>query len=155
NNLSHLEHWWERLPDETVITPHPGEMGRLIGGASVSSGSAHRLGGVRSSARAWRLHGGLKGASPPIAAPEGRPRVNVPRNPAPATAGTGDVLAGAIGGLLAQGIAPFDAACAAVYLHSRAGFFVSARLGDAGLLASDLLDQLPIAISETKRMVPG
>jgi NAD(P)H-hydrate epimerase len=155
NNLAQLAHWWERLPAETVITPHPGEMSRLLGGTSVSGGGADRLATVRAAARSWRHHIVLKGASTLIAAPDGRLRVNWPANPALATAGTGDVLAGVVGGLLAQGMTPFDAAGAAVYLHSRAGFLVSARLGDAGLLAGDLLDQLPIAIAETKRVYAG
>jgi NAD(P)H-hydrate epimerase len=60
------------------------------------------------------------------------------------------VLSGVIGGLLAQGMAPFDAASAGVYLHSRAGMLVSERLGDAGLLASDLLPELPVALRDTK-----
>ena len=93
-----------------------------------------------------------KAPPPSIAAPDGRLRLNWPGNPALATAGTGDVLAGTVGGLLAQGMPPFDAASAAVYLHSRAGFLVSDKLGDAGLLAGDLLDQLPLALRETKRM---
>jgi NAD(P)H-hydrate epimerase len=63
----------------------------------------------------------------------------------PASAGTGDVLAGTTAGLLAQGMAPYDAACAAVYLHALAGQRISAHLGNAGLLAGDLLAELPLA----------
>ncbi len=150
NNLSTLASWWDRLPEETVITPHPGEMSRLLGGAKVSGGGADRLDAARH-AREWRHVVVLKGATTLIASPDGRLRLNWPGNPALATAGTGDVLAGAVGGLLAQGMPPFDAASAAVYLHSRAGFLVSNRLGDAGLLAGDLLDQLPLALSTSKR----
>lgn len=149
NNLARLDAWWARLPEETVITPHPGEMSRLLGGAKVSGGGADRL-GIANVAREWRHIVVLKGATTLIASPEGRLHLNWPGNPALATAGTGDVLAGAVGGLLAQGMRPFDAASAAVYLHSRAGFLVSDRLGDAGLLASDLLDQLPLALREIK-----
>ena len=85
-----------------------------------------------------------------IASPDGALRVNWPGNPALASAGTGDVLSGTVGGLLAQGLEPFDAASAAVYLHSRAGLRVSMRLGDAGLLAGDLLPELPLALRATK-----
>jgi ADP-dependent NAD(P)H-hydrate dehydratase / NAD(P)H-hydrate epimerase len=150
NNLSKLDAWWTRLPDETVITPHPGEMSRLLGGAKVSGGGADRLDAARH-AREWGHVVVLKGATTLVASPDGRLRLNWPGNPALATAGTGDVLAGTVGGLLAQGMSPFDAASAAVYLHSRAGFLVSDKLGDAGLLAGDLLDQLPLALRETKR----
>ncbi len=150
NNLSHLEHWWERLPAHTVITPHPGEMSRLLGGESVSGGGIDRLEVTRKAARMWNLIVALKGACTIVAAPDGATRINWPGNAAMASAGTGDVLAGVIGGLLAQGMAPFDAASAGVYLHNRAGLRVSARLGDAGLLAGDLLPELPLALRETK-----
>jgi ADP-dependent NAD(P)H-hydrate dehydratase / NAD(P)H-hydrate epimerase len=86
-----------------------------------------------------------------IASPDGPMRVYWPPNPALATAGTGDVLAGTIAGLLAQGMAPFDAASLGVYLHGRAGLAASGWAGDAGLLASDLLPELPMAIRETRR----
>ncbi len=151
NNLAHLERWWERLPRDTVITPHPGEMTRLRGGEKVSGGGADRLDVARESAPKWGLVVVLKGATTLIASPEGQLRANWPGNPAMASAGTGDVLSGTVGGLLAQGLLPFDAASAAVYLHSRAGLRVSARIGDAGLLASDLLDELPLALRDVKR----
>jgi NAD(P)H-hydrate epimerase len=150
NNLSRVEQWRERLPEETVLTPHPGEMARLRGGAQVSGGEVDRLAVASECARAWGHIVVLKGACTLIAAPNGALRLNWPGNPALATAGTGDVLAGTIGGLLAQGMAPFDAASAGVYLHSRAGLLVSARLGEAGLLASDLLPELPLALRATK-----
>ena len=150
NNLSRVERWHERLPRNTVLTPHPGEMARLRGGAKVSGGEVDRLSVASECARAWGHVVVLKGACTLIASPDGALRLNWPGNPALATAGTGDVLAGTIGGLLAQGMAPFEAASAGVYLHSRAGLLVSARLGDAGLLASDLLPELPLALRATK-----
>jgi NAD(P)H-hydrate epimerase len=150
NNLSRVERWYERLPANTVLTPHPGEMARLRGGAQVSGGGADRIAVATECARAWGHIVVLKGACTLIASPDGELRLNWPGNPALATAGTGDVLAGTIGGLLAQGMAPFEAASAGVYLHSRAGLLVSARLGDAGLLASDLLTELSLALRATK-----
>jgi ADP-dependent NAD(P)H-hydrate dehydratase / NAD(P)H-hydrate epimerase len=153
NNLAHLERWWERLPAWTVITPHPGEMARLRGGAQVSGGGPDRLEVVRQTAREWNLVVVLKGAGTLVAAPDSTPRLNWPGNPALATGGTGDVLTGVVGGLLAQGMAPYDAASAAVYLHSRAGLLVSARIGDAGLLAGDLLPELPMVLKGV-RMEP-
>jgi NAD(P)H-hydrate epimerase len=83
-----------------------------------------------------------------VAAPDGRARVSPFANPALASGGTGDVLAGAIAGLVAQGLEPFDAAALAVYLHGRAGEKVRNELGDAGLLAGDLLPALPQVIKE-------
>ncbi|MGO8949214.1 MAG: NAD(P)H-hydrate dehydratase [Ktedonobacterales bacterium] len=150
NNLSAIPSWWEQLPKETVITPHPGEMARLRGGIPVSGGEIDRLQISQTAARDWNLTLVLKGAHTLIAGTGGLLEINAPGNPALATAGTGDVLAGTIGGLLAQGLVPFNAACSGVYLHSRAGFQVSDRLGDAGLLASDLLGELPLALHAAK-----
>jgi hydroxyethylthiazole kinase-like uncharacterized protein yjeF len=148
NNLSALEQWWTLLPEHTIITPHPGEMGRLCHGQKVSGGDIDRLPLARDKARAWRVILLLKGACTIITGPEGRTRINWKANPALATAGTGDVLAGMIAGLLAQRVAPFDAASAGVYLHAAASELVSAEIGDAGLLASDLLPKIPRAMRE-------
>ncbi len=150
NNLAALDRWWELLPPKAVLTPHPGEMARLRGGQAVSGGGPDRLEVIREATRTWGHVIVLKGAVTLIGEPEGGVRINWPPNPALATAGTGDVLSGAIGGLLAQGMEPFAAASAGVYVHSRAGLLVSERLGDAGLLASDLLGELPLALQETK-----
>src|SRR6266568_2609231 len=153
NNLSALEEWWSLLPPHTVITPHPGEMSRLCHGSEVSGGSIDRLDLARDMASKWQVTLVLKGACTIIAEPAGRIRINWLANPALATAGTGDVLAGMIVGLLAQKLQPFDAASAAVYLHTAASELVSAEIGDAGLLASDLLPQLPRAIVQVAQQV--
>ena len=121
NNLSRVERWHERLPANTVLTPHPGEMARLRGGAHVSGGGVDRLSVASECARAWGHVVVLKGACTLIASPDGALRLNWPGNPALATAGTGDVLAGTIGGLLAQGMAPFEAASAGVYCTAAPG----------------------------------
>ena len=146
NNLSALERWWSLLPPETVITPHPGEMGRLCGGIKVSGGDIERLELARAKAKEWQVNLVLKGACTLVVEPGERTRINWHANPALATAGTGDVLSGMIAGFLAQDLEPFDAASVAVYLHTSASELVSADLGQAGLLASDLLPQLPRAI---------
>lgn len=146
NNLSALEHWWTLLPEGTIITPHPGEMGRLCGGLKVSGGDIDRLELARNKAREWQVILLLKGACTLITTPDGRTRMNLLSNPALASAGTGDVLAGVIAGLLAQHLSPFDAAGAAVYLHTVAADMLSEGLGHAGMLASDLLPQLPRAM---------
>lgn len=150
NNLSALEHWWTFLPEGTIITPHPGEMSRLCKGQKVSGGSIDRLALAREKAQEWQVTLVLKGACTIIAHPDGRVRLNWKANAALATAGTGDVLAGVVTGFLAQGLAPFDAASLAVYIHSSAGERVSAELGNAGLLASDLLPHLPRVMRDIK-----
>jgi ADP-dependent NAD(P)H-hydrate dehydratase / NAD(P)H-hydrate epimerase len=152
NNLSALERWWTLLPKDTVITPHPGEMGRLVGGIKVSGGNIERLELARTSAQKWQLNLVLKGSCTLITDPQGHTRINWWGNPALATAGTGDVLAGMISGFLAQGLRPFDAASAGVYLHTAAADLVTEEmhLGRAGLLASDLLPHIPQAIVNTE-----
>ena len=97
-----------------------------------------------SAAAEWHQVVVLKGAKTVIAAPDGSVAVAPFENPAMATGGTGDVLAGTIGALLAQGLAPYDAARLGVYLHGLAGEAVRDRIGDAGLLAGDLPEALPI-----------
>ncbi|HYB02687.1 MAG TPA: NAD(P)H-hydrate dehydratase, partial [Ktedonobacteraceae bacterium] len=146
NNLSAMERWWTLLPSGTVITPHPGEMGRLCNGLKVSGGNVDRLELARSKAKEWQVTLVLKGACTIIAEPDGRTRINWLANPALATAGTGDVLAGLVVGLLAQHVDPFEAASAAVYLHAAAAELVSKEIGNTGLLASDLLPVIPRAM---------
>ena len=94
----------------------------------------------------------LKGACTIVTEPQGHTRINWRSNPLLATAGTGDVLAGMIAGLLAQGMQPFDAASAAVYLHTAAADLVAQKmdLGRTGLLASDLLSEIPIAMTHSE-----
>jgi NAD(P)H-hydrate epimerase len=100
----------------------------------------------------WRQTVVLKGAYTAVAAPDGRAGVNPYANPALASAGTGDVLAGAIAGLLAQGAPPFEAACCGVYLHAAAAEGLRRDLGDAGLIAGDLLPELPRTLRELRGM---
>src|SRR2546423_4605552 len=94
NNLSALESWWTLMPKDTVITPHPGEMGRLCKGVKVSGGGIDRLWLARSKAAEWQGTLVLKGACTIIFEPSGCTRINWQAHPPPATAGPGDVLAG-------------------------------------------------------------
>ena len=149
NNLAKLPHWWERIAPESVLTPHPGEHARLTG-RSVADIQADRLSSARDAAAAWRQVVVLKGAYTIVAAPDGRVAVSPYANPALATAGTGDVLAGAIAGLLGQGLPPYEAACCGVYLHAAAAEGLKPDFGDAGLLASDLLPELPRTLRELR-----
>jgi NAD(P)H-hydrate epimerase len=149
NNLAKLPHWWERVAARCVLTPHPGEQARLAR-RSIADIQSDRLAAARGAAREWRQTVVLKGACTVVAAPDGRAGVNPYANPALASAGTGDVLAGAIAGLLAQGLSPFEAACCGAYLHAAAAEGLRAELGDAGLLAGDLLIELPKTVRELK-----
>jgi ADP-dependent NAD(P)H-hydrate dehydratase / NAD(P)H-hydrate epimerase len=144
NALAELDGWHERAPaGRLVLTPHPGEMRRLLKADELPGDPAEA---AATAAKQWGQVVVLKGATTVVAGPEGRTLLHAGGNPALATAGTGDVLAGAIAGLLAQGLAPFDAAALGVYLHAAAGARVRDELGDAGALASDLLPELPRAI---------
>lgn len=135
--LAAVEGWSSEVARQCVLTPHPGEFGRLTG-SPVGDSDAERLARCRDAARRFGQVMVLKGARTVIAAPDGLAALSPFANSALATAGSGDVLAGLIGALLAQGLATFDAACLGVFLHGMAGERVSQRLGDSGLLASDL-----------------
>ena len=147
---SSSESWWNEFSQEAILTPHPGEMARLTG-LSTKDIQEHRVEIAVESAVKWRKIVVLKGAFTVVAYPDGRSRLSPFANPAMATAGTGDVLAGTIAGLLAQGAAPEDAAALGVYLHGLAGQRVRAEIGDAGMLAGDLLPELPRAIRDLRR----
>ncbi len=149
NTLSRTPNWWQKLAGDAILTPHPGEMARLAG-VSVAEVEADRTGIARRMASEWHKTIVLKGAYTVIAAPNGQCRINPVANPGLASAGTGDVLAGAITGLLAQGLSLFDGAALGVFLHAKAGDMVKDRLGDAGMLASDLLPVLPQVIKKLK-----
>ncbi len=141
--------WWERLPDEVILTPHPGEMARLTG-ASVGP---DRIDVARRSAATWGAVVVLKGPYTVVARPDGAAAVLPFATAALATAGTGDVLAGAILGLLGQGARLADAALVGGYVHGVAGERVAVRFGAAGGLASDVAQELPEArrtIEETR-----
>ncbi len=145
NTLAQIPQWWRKLRQDAILTPHPGEMARLLG-ISAKEVQESRLSITQRSAKKWKKTVVLKGANTIVAAPNGEAKVNNAANPALASAGTGDVLAGAVAGLAAQGLSPFDAAACGVYLHSRAGDIVAEELGDAGVIATDLLPVLPKVI---------
>jgi NAD(P)H-hydrate epimerase len=149
NALASMDRWWEFLSPGAVLTPHPGEMARLMG-ADTQAVNTDRICTATHHAAQWDQVIVLKGAFTVIAAPDGRATLSPFATPALATAGSGDVLAGAIAGLLAQGIDAYDAACCGVYLHGLAGQMVADRLGDAGALAGDLLPMLPRALRRVK-----
>ncbi len=126
-----------------AITPHPGEAGRLLG-RSTSDVQADRVAAVRRMASEGRCVAVLKGAGTLVAAPGGRPLAcNPTGNDGMGTGGSGDVLAGVVAGLCAQGAEPAAAAMAGVYLHGLAGDLAAAALGRRAMLAGDILDHLP------------
>jgi len=134
-------HWPER-PSGTVLTPHPGEMARLAG---ISAGEVQRdrIGLARSFAVRHRVTLVLKGSRTVVAGPDGNVYVNVTGNPGMATGGSGDVLAGVIAGLLAQGLAPVQAAALGVFRHGAAGDRAQAMRPSSGsLLAGEILEAL-------------
>ncbi len=126
-------------------------MARLIG-KGVPDIERDRIGQSREAARLWNKVVVLKGAYTVVASPGGRAMLSPFANPGLASAGTGDVLAGAIVGLLAQGLTPFDAACLGVYLHAAAGEEVRGDMGDTGMVAGDLLPVLPRVIKGLREM---
>jgi holo-[acyl-carrier-protein] synthase len=142
NLLSEHRSILPKLSSDIVLTPHPAEFGRLAN-METSAVQKDRRGIASRFAKTWNKVVVLKGAGTVIAAPDGRITLNPISTPALATAGTGDVLAGLIGGLMAQKLPPFEAAVTGVHIHSVAGMDLEASVGQAGVLASDLLPQIP------------
>lgn len=146
--LAGIKDWPKRMPKETVLTPHPGEMA-ILTGLSNENIQAARIETAEIKAKQWKHIVVLKGAFTVIAAPDGRTAVLPLATPALARAGTGDVLAGLITSLRAQGMPAFEAAYSGVWLHGQAGLRAAAKLGGtAGVLAGDLIEELPALIGK-------
>ncbi len=141
NILSKLAGWQSLLPPNTVITPHPAEMARLCG-ISVKEVAENRWQLARAKAAEWNCIVLLKGPYTVIAEPGGQLAVLPIATPALATAGTGDVLAGTIAGLMTQGVDSFQAACLGSWLHGQAGLRCEREIGKIGVIASDLIGRL-------------
>jgi NAD(P)H-hydrate epimerase len=134
-------------PAGSVLTPHSGELGRLLerDGADVDARRLHHVREAASRAAAVVV---LKGDDTLVADADGRVGVSRGGARALATAGTGDVLSGVVGAMLAKGLPPFAAACAAVWIHSRAGILASERRPAEGVIASDVIAELPRALAD-------
>jgi len=141
NILAGVENWQERLPAGSILTPHPGEMARLMKSA-VGDVQDDRVAVAQSQATAWGQVIVLKGAYTVVAAPDGRTAIEPFANPGLATAGTGDVLAGTIVALRAQGLEAFEAAAAGAYVHGLAGELAREEIGEVGMVAGDVLAHL-------------
>jgi NAD(P)H-hydrate epimerase len=150
NLLAEIDDWWTLLPAETVLTPHPGEMTRLCGLTPDAYTALNPRALALERAQQWNAIVVLKGAHTVIAAPDGRSATSPFKTTALATAGTGDILTGLIAGFLAQGLTPFDAAHAGVYVHGRAGVTASSFYGynERSITARDVLEALPFAVNE-------
>lgn len=146
NLLARIPDWPRRLPPATVLTPHPGEMARLTG-LDRAAIAREREGLARRYAAEWGRVLVLKGAFTVVAAPDGRLLLAPFATAALARAGTGDVLAGLIAGLLAQGLPPFEAAAAGCYLHGLAGELLEEALGRRAPIAGDLLERIAPAFA--------
>ncbi len=149
NALARAPHWWESLAAQAVVTPHPGEMSRLLD-CSLEEVESDRVATTQKAAQEWKQVVVLKGAHTVIAAPDDRLAISPFANPGLASAGTGDVLAGSIVGFLAQGLSPYEAAVAGVYVHGAAGEMAVAAMGNAGTVAGDLLPLLPRVLMEIR-----
>jgi len=146
--LAKLDHWPSLLPERSVLTPHPGEMAVLTG-LTTEEVQRNRLTLARQTAATWRHVVVLKGAYTVVADPNGACAILPFATPALARAGTGDVLAGAIAGLVAQGLDPWRAAVMGGFLHARAGEVAAEALeGTASVIAGDVLAGLPSALAE-------
>ncbi len=150
--LASADGWWTGVRRSCVLTPHAGEFMRLRTGSGhepaadgdLAADDDARVRAASAAAVEWGQVVVLKGANTVIAGPDGAVAMAPFENPAMASGGTGDVLAGTIGALLAQGLPSYDAARLGVYLHGQAGELVRERIGDAGLLASDLPEAVPL-----------
>ncbi len=148
NLLSRDPYWFEKIPENCVLTPHPGEMSRLTG-LSVADIQSDRARLAHSKAMEWRQIVLLKGANTVIAAPEGYYIVLPYATSALSMAGSGDLLSGIIAGFGAQGKFPFDAAWLGGEIHARAGLLCAGYFGQTySVMAGDLLDRIPEAIAD-------
>ncbi len=148
--LSQIDHWWEKIPEMTILTPHPGEMSVLTG-LSISEIQSKRWEIAQKYATKWGVVLLLKGAVTVIANPTGEIFINPISDNALATAGSGDVLSGLIGGLLAQGVESLPAATAGAWLHGTAGLCAKETLGTSiSVTALDILDGIKCAFVKLK-----
>ncbi|HLO14869.1 MAG TPA: NAD(P)H-hydrate dehydratase, partial [Anaerolineales bacterium] len=146
--LSKIQDWHKLLPASSILTPHPGEM-EVLTGLSKEEIQANRQKIASKYAKEWKHVVVLKGAFTVVASPDGRMTVIPMASPALARAGTGDVLAGLIVGLRAQGLEAFDAAVAGAWIHAQAGLYAADDLGTtASVLAGDVLDSVSDVLSD-------
>ncbi len=144
NTLANMKQWWTALHQRCVLTPHPGEFARLLTGTAIPAGQ-ERPALARALAERCGAVVVLKGHHTVVCAGD-QVFVNDTGNAGMATAGSGDVLTGMIAAWIAQGMAPFEAACLGVYLHGVAGDLAAGDFGEISMIATDIIDALPEAI---------
>ncbi len=148
--LSKISCWWEKTPHNTILTPHPGEMS-ILSGVDVQEIHGHRWEVALAYAQKWKVTLVLKGAMTVIAEPDGKLFVSEVSDTALATAGSGDVLSGVVGGLMAQGLTPTSAGLLGVWVQGRAGVIAKEKLGtDISVTAIDILNNLSCAFVDVK-----
>jgi NAD(P)H-hydrate epimerase len=146
--LSQITDWHKKIPADSILTPHPGEMASLTG-LSKAKIQEDRQAIAGRFAENWKHIVVLKGAFTVVASPDGRITVIPVASPALARAGTGDVLAGLITGLRAQGLDAFDAAVAGAWIHAQAGLYAADDLGTTtSVLAGDVLASISDVLSD-------
>lgn len=145
NLLAQMDNWPAKLPPNTVLTPHPGEMARLMNISLAELLQLDRLSLAQENAQAWGHIILLKGAYTIVASPSGQATILPFANPVLAVGGSGDVLAGVIASLLAQGVAPYEAAVCGGYVHGATSLLTNGR---SGLLAHELADLIPAVIQK-------
>ena len=153
NVLARIDEWWSLIDEDDVLTPHPGEMERLVGKTAIraraagSTGDAGKLQRAQLAGEVAKLCGGivvLKGHQTVVSDGE-ETYVNDTGNPGMATGGSGDVLTGVIAGLIGQGMSPYDAARVGVRVHGLAGDIAARDKGQISMIATDIIDALPEA----------
>ncbi len=145
NALAGGDRWWRDVSAPLVLTPHPVEFARLIHADPPADDDDARSAAAAAAAGEWGCVVVLKGANSIVASPDGNVMRSDVATPALATAGSGDVLAGVIGALLAGGLEPYVAAACGVALHAAAGMLAEQRIGPAGTMAHDIAHLLPAA----------
>jgi NAD(P)H-hydrate epimerase len=141
------EEYLEERRRKWILTPHPGEMARLLG-LDVEAVQADRIGNTLWASQQWGTIIVLKGSRTVVGVPDGRVYINPTGNPGLATGGSGDVLTGLIAGFVAQGMGPVAATTAGVFVHGLAADRLAARMGMPGMVAGDLLEEVPFVLKE-------
>lgn len=157
NALAEQDRWWKPLSAPLVLTPHPGEFAALSGrrATPLPDDADARVAAATAAAGEWGQVVVLKGAETVIASPDGTVVRSIVATPALATAGSGDVLAGTIGALLAAGAGPWEAAVCGVAAHAAAGVIAERRIGRSGTMASDIASFLPAAFEALRSGQPA
>jgi NAD(P)H-hydrate epimerase len=158
NALAAENQWWRPLTAPAVLTPHPGEFARLLGRSmepALADDDDARVASASSAASAWGQVVVLKGAHTVVAGPDGMVLRSEIATASLATAGSGDVLAGVIGALLAAGCSPLIAAGCGVMVHGTAGLLAQERIGRSGVIAGDIASLLPEATERLRRSAPA